>query len=54
VVAGAHRPPWGAEESLRHRDLPGAPHPARVKARARALERAAAGLGRWCVRNTTS
>jgi len=51
VVAGQHRPPWGAEESLRHRDLPGAPQPARVKARARALERAAAGLGRWCVRN---
>src|SRR5207302_3786742 len=36
VGAGKHAAPWGAEESLRRRDLPGAPQPARVKARARA------------------
>ncbi|MEP7104364.1 MAG: argininosuccinate lyase [Chloroflexota bacterium] len=51
VAAGKHKPPWGAEESLARRDLPGAPQPARVKARARALGREAAGLGRWCARN---
>jgi argininosuccinate lyase len=53
VASGKHRAPWGAGESLSRRDLPGAPHPARVKARARALEREAAGLGRWCARNTS-
>jgi len=47
VAAGKHAAPWGAEESLRRRDLPGAPQPARVKARARAVAREAARLGRW-------
>ncbi len=50
VAAGRHTPPWGAGESLRRRDLPGAPQPARVKRRARALGREAAALGRWSAR----
>jgi len=50
VGAGQHAAPWGAAESLRRRDLPGAPQPARVKARARAVAREAAALGRWSAR----
>jgi argininosuccinate lyase len=50
VAAGKHVAPWGAEESLRRRDLPGAPQPARVKARARAVAREAAALGGWAAR----
>ncbi len=46
VAAGKHTPLWDAEESLRRRDLPGAPQPARVRARARAVAREAAALGR--------
>ena len=47
VAAGKHTPPWDAQESLRRRDLPGSPQPARVRARARAVAREAAALGRW-------
>lgn len=47
VAAGAHEAPWGAERSLAMRDLEGAPQPRRVAARARAVRREAAALGRW-------
>jgi argininosuccinate lyase len=39
--------PWSVKRSLRKRDLPGAPHPGRVSARAKAVRREAAALGRW-------
>jgi argininosuccinate lyase len=39
--------PWDAAASLRKRDLPGAPNPRRVAARARALRRETAALRRW-------
>ena len=39
--------PWTASASLLKRDLPGAPHPRRVAARATALRRQAAALLRW-------
>lgn len=47
VARGEHEPPWGADRSLDLRDLPGAPRPSRVRARARAVTRQAAALGRW-------
>jgi argininosuccinate lyase len=47
VRAGKLTPPWSVEASLRKRDLPGAPHPRRVRARASALRRQAAALARW-------
>ena len=47
VARGEHEPPWGADRSLELRDLPGAPRPSRVRARARAVTRQAAALGRW-------
>ncbi|MGH7775716.1 MAG: lyase family protein, partial [Candidatus Dormibacterales bacterium] len=47
VREGGHRPPWDAAGSLSRRDLVGGPHPRRVAARARALARQAAGVGRW-------
>jgi argininosuccinate lyase len=47
VARGEHAPPWGADRSLELRDLAGAPRPARVRARARAVTRQAAALGRW-------
>jgi len=50
VAAGRHAALWGAEESLRRRDLPGAPQPARVRARARAVARAGAALRGWSAR----
>ena len=39
--------PWDAADSLARRDLPGAPNPRRVAARARAVRREAAAVGRW-------
>ncbi|HEX6547326.1 MAG TPA: argininosuccinate lyase [Candidatus Dormibacteraeota bacterium] len=47
VAAGRHQAPWDAERSLEMRDVEGAPKPARVRARARAVTREAAALGRW-------
>ena len=47
VARGEHEAPWGADRSLDLRDLPGAPRPSRVRARARAVTRQAAALGRW-------
>jgi argininosuccinate lyase len=47
VRAGTNRSPWSAEASLLKRDLPGAPHPRRVAARAGAVRRQAATLLRW-------
>ncbi len=47
VAAGRHQAPWGAERSLQMRDLPGAPKPARVLERARAVLREASALSRW-------
>jgi argininosuccinate lyase len=41
------RAPWSSERSLLKRDLPGAPHPRRVAARAAAVRRQAAALRRW-------
>jgi argininosuccinate lyase len=47
VRNGQLKVPWNAEASLRKRDLPGAPHPKRVAARARAIRQELAGLSRW-------
>ncbi len=47
VAAGRHAAPWDAGRSLELRDLAGAPQPARVAARARAIRREAAALSRW-------
>jgi argininosuccinate lyase len=47
VLKGELRPPWNARESLARRDLPGAPNPKRVAARARAVRREADILRRW-------
>ncbi len=47
VRAGKLRAPWNAEASLRKRDLPGAPNPRRVAARAAAVRREAARLLQW-------
>ena len=47
VLAGRLEVPWGVERSLRARDLPGAPHPRRVAARAKAVARLAAQLRSW-------
>ncbi len=47
VRDGTFAAPWPAKASLARRDLPGAPNPKRVAARARELRREAAGLGRW-------
>jgi argininosuccinate lyase len=48
VAEGALKVPWNARTSLARRDAPGAPHPRRVAARAAAIRREAAALGRWC------
>ena len=48
VRAGKVKAPWSAEASLRKRNLPGAPNPRRVVARAAAVRRQAAALKRWC------
>jgi argininosuccinate lyase len=47
VLEGGVKVPWNAEASLGKRDLPGAPHPRRVAARATAVRREAAALRRW-------
>jgi argininosuccinate lyase len=47
VREGELKAPWNAAASLRKRDLPGAPHPKRVAARARTVRRELAGLLRW-------
>jgi argininosuccinate lyase len=47
VLVGKLATPWTADESLRKRDLPGAPNPRRVAARATAVRRQAAALNRW-------
>ncbi len=47
VREGKLQAPWDAAGSLARRDLSGAPHPRRVAARAKAVRREAAALGRW-------
>jgi argininosuccinate lyase len=47
VREGKLEAPWSVKRSLRERDLPGAPHPGRVSARAKAVRRQAATLGSW-------
>ncbi|GAC1658030.1 MAG: argininosuccinate lyase [Candidatus Dormibacteraceae bacterium] len=47
VLERTHRAPWDAAESLRRRDLPGAPNPDRVKAAAAVATREAGRLRRW-------
>ena len=47
VLEGSHTPPGDARGSLRRRDLPGAPHPRRVAARARAVSREARRIAAW-------
>jgi argininosuccinate lyase len=47
VREGRLHPPWDVERSLRERDLAGAPHPRRVKARSAAVARQAAALEAW-------
>jgi argininosuccinate lyase len=47
VLEGTLKLPWNARVSLGKRDLPGAPHPRRVAARAAAVRREAAALRRW-------
>src|SRR4029077_2641000 len=47
VRDGKLEAPWSVERSLLRRDQPGSPHPGRVSARAKAVGREAAALGRW-------
>jgi argininosuccinate lyase len=47
VLDGSLKAPWKAQVSIAKRDLPGAPHPRRVAARAAAARREAAALRRW-------
>jgi argininosuccinate lyase len=47
VREGGLRVPWDVETSLERRNLPGAPQPKRVRARAAAARRRAAVLRRW-------
>jgi argininosuccinate lyase len=47
VLEGTLKVPWNPRVSLHKRDLPGAPHPRRVAARATAARREAAALRRW-------
>jgi argininosuccinate lyase len=47
VRDGTFVAPWDAKRSVAKRDLPGGPHPRRVAARARALQREAADLLLW-------
>jgi argininosuccinate lyase len=47
VLGGTLKLPWNARVSLGKRDLPGAPHPRRVAARATAVRREAAALRLW-------
>jgi len=47
VRDGKFEAPWSVATSLRRRDLPGAPQPRRVSARARVVSREAKALARW-------
>jgi argininosuccinate lyase len=47
VLQGTLKAPWNARVSLAKRDLPGAPHPRRVAARATTVRREAAAVRRW-------
>jgi hypothetical protein len=47
VRSRKQKAPWNAETSLRKRDLPGAPNPRRVAARAAAVRREATRLQQW-------
>jgi argininosuccinate lyase len=47
VRDGSLKAPWSVQASIAKRDLPGAPHPRRVAARATAVGREAAALRRW-------
>jgi argininosuccinate lyase len=47
VRDGSLKAPWKVSVSIAKRDLPGAPHPRRVAARATAVAREAAALRRW-------
>jgi len=47
VRDGSLKAPWRAQTSIGRRDLPGAPHPRRVAARATAIRREVAALRRW-------
>jgi argininosuccinate lyase len=47
VRDGTLKAPWTVQASIAKRDLPGAPHPRRVAARATAVGREAAALRRW-------
>ena len=47
VLGGKHEPPWDAASSLRRRDQPGAPHPARVRRAATSALRQARRLQNW-------
>ena len=47
LLESSLKAPWNARVSLSKRDLPGAPHPRRVAARAIAVRREAAALLRW-------
>ena len=47
ISTGEFAAPWGVEASLRRRDLPGGPHPRRVRARAAAVRQEARVLARW-------
>jgi len=47
VRDGTLKAPWKVQASIAKRDLPGAPHPRRVVARATAVRREAIALRRW-------
>jgi argininosuccinate lyase len=47
VRDGSLKAPWKVQASIARRDLPGAPHPRRVAARAAAVRREVAALRRW-------
>jgi argininosuccinate lyase len=51
VLEGNLRSPWDVERSLKERNLPGAPHPRRVAARAKAVGRLASELRKWATAN---
>lgn len=51
VRQGTMKAPWSVERSLHERNLPGAPHPRRVKARAAAIGREASELRTWLKRH---
>jgi argininosuccinate lyase len=52
VLAGTHRPPWDAAESLRRRALLGGPAPAQVKKAAATARRRAAALAAWAEKHS--